>query len=222
MAERFGSLRRAFAVIQQITDLETWESIARRRREDILVYLALARFRKRPALSLLPHTLQRDMRAFFGSYTKACAEADALLFTAGDADAVEEACKRSSIGKLLPDDLYVHRSALNSLDPLLRIYEGCGRAYLGEVEGANIIKIHRRTGKAVLLGLPGLRRGSPPCPSALREAEPADAADRMLRLLSKPEPAGAAPQGILSAPLRPAVREVRSAYRSRRKARPAG
>ena len=81
--ERFGSLKRAFAAIQRITDAETWEAIARRRREDLLVYLALARFRKRPALSQLPLTLQRDMKAFFGTYTKACAEADALLFKAG-------------------------------------------------------------------------------------------------------------------------------------------
>jgi hypothetical protein len=27
------------------------------------------------------------------------------------------------------------------------VCEGCGRAYLGEVDGANILKIHRRTGK---------------------------------------------------------------------------
>jgi DNA phosphorothioation-associated putative methyltransferase len=152
--ERFGSLKRAFGVIRRITDSETWEAIAHRRREDIQVYLALARFRKRPPLSALPLTLQRDMKAFFGAYTKACAAADAMLFKAGDADAIDEACKRSTVGKLLPDDLYVHRSALDSLAPLLRIYEGCGRAYLGEVEGANLIKIHRRTGKLSYLIYP--------------------------------------------------------------------
>src|SRR5262249_62303434 len=92
--ERFGSLKRAFAAIQRITDAESWEAIARRRHEDLLVYLALARFRKRPAFSLLPLTLQRDMKAFFGTYTKACAEADALLFKAGDAAAIDEVCKR--------------------------------------------------------------------------------------------------------------------------------
>src|SRR5439155_5039541 len=31
--ERFGSLKRAFAAIQRITDAETWEAIATRRRE---------------------------------------------------------------------------------------------------------------------------------------------------------------------------------------------
>ncbi len=164
--ERFGSLKRAFAAIQRITSIETWEAIARRRREDLLVYLGLARFRKRPAFGQLPLTLQRDMKAFFGTYSKACGEADELLFEAGDATAVDDACKRSPVGKLLPDDLYIHREALDSLEPLLRIYEGCGRAYLGEVEGANIIKIHRRTGKLSYLVYPDF--GTDPHPALLR------------------------------------------------------
>jgi len=154
LVERFGSLKRAFAAVQRLTGQEAWDGIARRRREDILVYLALSRFRKRPAISLLPLTLQRDMKSFFGTYTKACAEADSLLFKAGDSAAIDEACKKATVGKLLPDDLYVHRTALDSLDPLLRIFEGCGRAYLGEVEGANLIKIHRRTGKLSYLVYP--------------------------------------------------------------------
>jgi DNA phosphorothioation-associated putative methyltransferase len=48
---------------------------------------------------------------------------------------------------LLPNALYVHRSALDYLEPLLRIYEGCGRAYLGEIKGANVLKLHRFSGK---------------------------------------------------------------------------
>jgi DNA phosphorothioation-associated putative methyltransferase len=144
---KFGSAKRAFALIRRVTGPAEWDAIHDGRREDLLIYLALARFRKRPPLGQLPRTLQRDMRAFFGTYTKACQEADALLFRAGDATAIDEACRRSPVGKLLPDDLYIHRSALDSLEPLLRVYEGCGRAFLGEVEGANLIKIHRRSGK---------------------------------------------------------------------------
>jgi DNA phosphorothioation-associated putative methyltransferase len=151
----FGSLKRAFALVRRVTGDEEWVAIRQRRTEDLLVYLALSRFRRRPALGQLPPALQRDMRAFFGTYTKACARADELLFKAGDRGAIDEACKRSPIGKLLPDDLYVHRSAVDLLEPLLRIYEGCGRAYLVEVEGANIIKIHRRSGKLSYLVYPG-------------------------------------------------------------------
>jgi DNA phosphorothioation-associated putative methyltransferase len=137
-----------------VTGPAEWDAIHDRRREDLLIYLALARFRKRPPLGQLPRTLQRDMKAFFGTYTKACQEADNLLFRAGDATAIDEACRRSPVGKLLPDDLYVHRSALDALEPLLRVYEGCDRAFLGEIEGANLIKIHRRSGKLSYLVYP--------------------------------------------------------------------
>jgi DNA phosphorothioation-associated putative methyltransferase len=160
---RFGSLKRAFALVKRVTGAAEWDAIRQRRSEDLLVYLALARFRKRPPLRQLPATLQRDMRDFFGTYTKACQRADELLFRAGDAAAIDEACQRSPMGKLLPDNLYVHRSALDHLEPLLRIYEGCARAYLGEVEGANIIKLHRYSGKISYLVYPDFDDDPHPC-----------------------------------------------------------
>jgi DNA phosphorothioation-associated putative methyltransferase len=120
----------------------------------------------RPALSQLPRGLRADIRAFFGTYAKACRQADELLFRVGDASAIDEACTRAPVGKLLPDDLYVHHSAVDALGPLLRIYDGCGRAYLGEVEGANISKIHRRSGKISYLVYPDFE--SDPHPALLR------------------------------------------------------
>jgi hypothetical protein len=46
-----------------------------------------------------------------------------------------EACQRWTVGRLPPTALYIHHSALEMLDPLLRVYEGCARAYLGTVDG---------------------------------------------------------------------------------------
>ncbi len=154
VATQLGSLKRAFALIKRVTGEAEWEAITRRCTEDLLVYLALGRFRRRPPVSVLPVGLQRDMRAFFGSYAQACRSADALLFQAGDAEAVDEACRRSTVGKLLPNALYVHRSALDALEPLLRVYEGCARTYLGEIDGANLIKLHRQSGKVSYLVYP--------------------------------------------------------------------
>jgi DNA phosphorothioation-associated putative methyltransferase len=90
----------------------------------------------------------------FGTYKRACQRADALLFTAGDAAAIDAACCRSPLGKLLPNALYVHRCALDRLEPILRVYEGCARAYLGEIEGANVLKLHRFSGKISYLFYP--------------------------------------------------------------------
>jgi DNA phosphorothioation-associated putative methyltransferase len=163
IVERFGSLKRASTFVERETGNDLLGEASRRRREDLLVYLALARFRKRPPLAKLPATLQRDMRVFFGSYPKACKEADELLFSAGDAKAVDKGCGRSPLGKILPEALYVHRSALEYLEPLLRVYEGCARAYLGEVEGANLIKLHRTSGTISYLVYPKFDDDPHPC-----------------------------------------------------------
>jgi DNA phosphorothioation-associated putative methyltransferase len=76
------------------------------------------------------------------------------LFPGGYVEAVDEACRRSAGGKLLPNALYVHRTALEALDPLLRVYEGCARAYLRSIDGANLIKLHRQSGKVSYLVYP--------------------------------------------------------------------
>lgn len=167
--QSLGSLRRAFRIVKHVTGDERWKAIETQRREDLLVYLALSKFRRRPRFGCLAPRTQRDIKAFFGAYTKACAAADELLFRAGDAEAIDAACRASPAGKLLPNALYVHRSALEGLSPLLRVYEGCGRAYIGEVEGANIIKLHRFSGKISYLSYPDFETN--PHPALLRSVK---------------------------------------------------
>ena len=149
-----GSLKRAFALIRRVTGDEEWDRLRQERVDDLTVYLALARFRRRPPISSLPIDLQRDIREFFGSYTRACETADACLFQAGDATAVDQACQRSSVGRLAANALFVHKSAVPALAPVLRIYEGCARAYLGEIDDANVVKLHRFSGKVSYLACP--------------------------------------------------------------------
>lgn len=138
----FGTLPRAFAHVRRRTGHESWAELAAERREDLLAFLGLSLFKGRPRFGALPTDLQRDVRAHFGSYTTACKEADALLFQLRDQAQIAAACRASPLGKRLPLALYVHRSALPRLSPLLRMYEGCARAYAGEIEGANLIKLH--------------------------------------------------------------------------------
>ena len=162
----FGSIKRAFALVRRVTGEEAWESIRTRKVEDLLIYLALGRFRRRPPISRLPLVLQRDIRTFFGTYKTACDLADELLFQVGDADTIDKACRVSSIGKLFPNALYIHRSALEQLCPLLRVFEGCARMYIGEVSDATVLKLHRFSGKVSYLAYP--RFENDPHPSLLR------------------------------------------------------
>lgn len=153
-----GSLKRAFSVIRRVTGPEKWEQIRESRSQDLLIYLSLSRFGGRPRFSTLPQDLQLDVLAFFGTYARACVLADKLLFSAGDMALVDDACLSSPVGKLTPNALYLHSSARSLLPPVLRVYEGCARAYIGSVEGANIIKLHRRVPQVSYLAYPAFER----------------------------------------------------------------
>jgi DNA phosphorothioation-associated putative methyltransferase len=72
LAEKVGSVRQAFAIVRRVTGQGQWESIQAERAQDLLVYLALARFSKRPRFSVLPISLKLDLRAFFKNYGRAC------------------------------------------------------------------------------------------------------------------------------------------------------
>ncbi|WP_160164412.1 DNA phosphorothioation-associated putative methyltransferase [Rhodopirellula baltica] len=152
--EVFGSLKRAFALIRRVTSDDDWEVVRKQRSEDSLVYLALANFGQRPKFSELSRKFQRDVKAFFTSYKNACEQADQLMFRAGDPDEIDAACERSTIGRLCPSSLWIHESVRDQLEPLLRIYEGCARAYIGSVEDAILIKLHRFSGKVSYLACP--------------------------------------------------------------------
>jgi DNA phosphorothioation-associated putative methyltransferase len=152
--DALGSLKRAFRILQQASDAASWDAVREARSQDLLVFLALARFGGRPKFAELPHDLQLDVKAFFGSYTVACKAADNLLFSLGRAEKLEEACCASSVGKLMPSALYIHADAVSELPILLRLYEGCARGHAGTVPGANIIKLGRGEPKISYLSYP--------------------------------------------------------------------
>ncbi len=154
IVEVFGSLKRAFSIVKKVTGQDEWDSIHTARVEDLTVYIALSKFGKRLRMGQLPKRTQRDIKAFFGSYKTSCEVADALLFQAGDASMIDQACCESEIGRLTSNALWLHRDAIPLLSPILRIYEGCARAYVGSMDDMNIVKLHRFSGKVSYLSCP--------------------------------------------------------------------
>lgn len=161
-----GSLNRAFALLRRATEDDQWKQISEQRAQDLLIYLALSRIGKRPRLSDLPESIRLDVKAFFGTYSQACQDADELLFSAGKRDLIQQACRTSPVGKLTADALYVHTSALQHLPPVLRVYEGCARGYVGVVDGANIVKLHRLKPQVSYLQYPKFERDPHPALAA--------------------------------------------------------
>jgi DNA phosphorothioation-associated putative methyltransferase len=154
LSTEFGNLRRAFQIVLQATNPQEWDEISDRRRQDLLVYLALSHFGRRPKLRDLTPVVQNDIKSLFGGYQQACAAADLMLMSLGNLEVVEERCKSSAIGQKRPNSLWVHVSAIEALDPLLRLYEGCASRTIGRPQEANVIKFHFRKPKITYLVCP--------------------------------------------------------------------
>lgn len=167
LTRTFGSIRSAFSVVRRATGPERWKLVEERARRNFLVYLALAAFAGRPRFTELPEDLQLDVRDLFGNYKNAVAEADRLLYGAGNLEAVDHAARTAGVGKLTPEALYVHVSALDDLPPLLRVYEGCGQALAGTVEDATVVKLHREKPQVSYLSYPTFDRDPHPALSTV-------------------------------------------------------
>jgi DNA phosphorothioation-associated putative methyltransferase len=150
----FRSYQRAFKLVLQATNVDEWDAIADKRREDLLVYLALGKFSGRPTIRKLSPEIKADVKALFGSYKQACNIADLLLLHVGDMDKIANLCRESKIGKHLNDAIAVHVSALEKLPPLLRLYEGCASRNFYRLENANIIKLYYNKPKITYLVYP--------------------------------------------------------------------
>ena len=106
------------------------------KRQNILTYIAMIKLQglNPPPISALPDDIQADIRSLWHSYAQALAEGTGFLFSLGSPEAIGRECKAATIGKKLPEDLYVHRSIVDQLPPLLRLLTFAARRVVGDVE----------------------------------------------------------------------------------------
>ena len=150
----FHHYRRAFDVVLQVTDREEWDAIADKRRQDLLVYLALTHFSGRPKMHHFSPAVKNDIKGLLGSYKSACVLADQMLFSIGNLNFIAKCCENSAIGKKRLQSFSVHVNYLASLDPRLRLYEGCANRTIGRLHDATVIKFHLQVPKISYLFYP--------------------------------------------------------------------
>lgn len=160
--EAIGSIGRAQQLIRKVTDDGFWEKVTIHRRAELLVYIALSRFKGRPRFNHLGTTLATDIRTHFGKYSDACVQADRMLLACGDPAIVLVNARSSTIGKQTPSALYVHRTALGELPPIVQVYEGCARALSGTVEHADLVKLSVNEPQVSYLTYPDFERNAHP------------------------------------------------------------
>jgi DNA phosphorothioation-associated putative methyltransferase len=144
-----GSLPRALQLFIDRFGEPTFAAARQRRKEDLLVLVAAAQLRRKIPFNHLSLRLQRDLRSFFGSYANAEEKARELMFAAGDADELEIAVAQLDFGFLDHKEGHFtfHRSLLDELPVILRVYVECAARLYGNPREADLIKIHLHSRK---------------------------------------------------------------------------
>ena len=151
LVQALGSAKRGMTLLERKGGAEALKRAAEARRNDLLVYLGLANLRRKVPFGHLSPRLRLDVREFFGNYQRALEQGLELLYAAGDPGEVELACEGLKIGWQDGQALYVHRSVVDLLPGVLRAYVGCATALFGDVAQADVVKIHKTSGKVTFL-----------------------------------------------------------------------
>ena len=150
-----GSVRQAARLAQVGFDSSEFNDARASRIDDLSVYFALNLFNRRQPYTKLPQELQRDVTVFFSSYRSAEESGRDLLFSVGDTQVIHKACVDSAqkgIGFLDgTHSLQVHAGLADQLPPQLRAYIGCAEKLYGDIEEADLVKIHIGSGKVTFL-----------------------------------------------------------------------
>lgn len=181
LAGAFGTLGKALRFLEQRKRLDLGDEVvtaelegaARQRLDDLRVYFALDQFERRRPYTHLDPDLKRDIKHFFGDYAAARADGMEQLMRIADTEAIAQACREAAehgLGWLAQetdaadsstddateaapeaDSLQLDARLVERLPALLRIYIGAAAAAYGDVQNADLIKIHVRSGKLTLM-----------------------------------------------------------------------
>jgi len=151
-----GSHNKALNLCSQYFDMEQFHQSKQERTDDLLVYFALSFFQKRAAYIRMPQGLQRDIKAFFGKYSKARELGKDVLFSLAKPEVIYNACVEAH--DKLPaselngqHDLIFHKQFINYCPKELRVYIGCATQLYGELDNVSLIKAHIQSGKVSLM-----------------------------------------------------------------------
>lgn len=151
----FGRPTRVLDSLLRERGAEALERAAARRRGDLLVFLAMNQFEKRRSVGCWSERLRRDVRTFLGAPKAAEAQATNLLYSIASPDALRTAAKTAASNNLGHLDaersLQLECRMIRELPPLLRIYAGCAARLYGDLDRADLVKLHLGSGKVTLL-----------------------------------------------------------------------
>jgi DNA phosphorothioation-associated putative methyltransferase len=153
LKERVGGPKKVHRLFLDHYGPDTFEAARKQRKDDLLVYLAAAGFRKRIPLKNLDDTLQADLLSHFGGYRQAQEEGARLLMSLGDPSTLADAAAALPFGWRDDTESHfsIHSSLVGKLPAVLRVFVECGARLYGVATEADVIKIHLRSRKLTFL-----------------------------------------------------------------------
>ena len=139
--------------------------MSKARKEDLLVHMALQQFPGSPKYRSLPRSIQADIKAFFGSQSLAVAEAQRLLFSAGDRTGIRadaETAIKAGLGGLRGATKFRFLSStLPRLPAGLRVLVGCAEVLQGGVAGCDLVDIDLEAPRVAMLNCDDMEKFVP-------------------------------------------------------------
>jgi DNA phosphorothioation-associated putative methyltransferase len=152
---RFGRPTQILDSLLRERGADALERSAARRRGDLLVFLAMNQFEKRRSRGCWSERMRRDLQGFLGAPKAAEAQATALLYSIASSETLLAAAKEAAANGLghldAEHSLQLECRMVRELPPILRIYAGCAARLYGDLEGADLVKLHLGSGKVTLL-----------------------------------------------------------------------
>ena len=141
----FKSKNKIKSIVMESIDEEIFHSVKQKRINELLVFFSLRRFDKSgyPKKADLPVPMANDISGLFPSYRAFLDQANELLFLLGNEKYMRDIHKEISIGKVLPDAVYIHPGYVRELPPVIQIKVGVAQKMIGEIEECNLIKINK-------------------------------------------------------------------------------
>lgn len=152
------------AVLEGIRQEDRDAAIARRT-DEVGRFFALSAFTGRPAYRRLSRSLQRDVRAFYGSLGTAEAAGRRMLFEAGDVKVLTQDAQNhvaSGIGHLARERFQVHVRDVERLSPRLKTYLGIGQTLAGSLDATTLFRFHLASRKLTALCYPDFETSAMP------------------------------------------------------------
>lgn len=152
----FGSPAAIVDSLRAEINEDTVRENAARRRNAVIVSICRAMIRKNgvPKLSELDQDVALDAKLFFGSFDAALRESRAHLQSLSDLSTVSKHINETRVGKILPDDLYVHVDSLPYIPDPLQILVELARMILPADVPYNVLKIARNSWHVTFLDYP--------------------------------------------------------------------